>query len=488
MSDAPTLNRRAVLKGTTAFTVAALRPRHLRAADKSDVVIIGSGFSGLNAAIILADEGAKVRVLEASNRVGGRAYTADHVYGTPEFGASQIGQEYARVRDMAYRLGVELAQGSNINAPFTFAIGETLIRRDEWKSHSLNKTVGTEREVIPSALRNFYISKFNPFSSLEDWLEPTSAIYDIPMGQWLIEHGISSEALRLINEGLIDSDVWSTSLLMTLQEATRSRIMAGDSDTKTLDQFEAFAPLTSRVVGGTSRLPEAMARHLGDAVQLNKFVTSIGMNDGGVEISCMYGTRYNADFAISAVPFGPLRRISISPALGGRQAQAVRHLPYTNNTQVHIRLKGSPFWEQDEMDASLWTDGPINIVRQPIWHDGSRDRLVVICSGNKGDRFDQLSPEQRGQFAVREIERLRPSTKGKMEVIGIHSWKQHPWAYGCGFTFNPGQVTQFVHDMIKPHHRLHFAGEHTRRLEVGMESAMESGERAAFEVLERIST
>jgi monoamine oxidase len=32
--------------------------------------------------------------------------------------------------------------------------------------------------------------------------------------------------------------------------------------------------------------------------------------------------------------------------------------------------------------------------------------------------------------------------------------------------------------------RLHFAGEHTRRLEVGMEAAMESGERVALEVLE----
>jgi monoamine oxidase len=46
-------------------------------------------------------------------------------------------------------------------------------------------------------------------------------------------------------------------------------------------------------------------------------------------------------------------------------------------------------------------------------------------------------------------------------------------------------VNRFAHDMIKPHHRMHFAGEHTRRLEVGMESAMESGERAAFEILER---
>jgi monoamine oxidase len=41
--------------------------------------------------------------------------------------------------------------------------------------------------------------------------------------------------------------------------------------------------------------------------------------------------------------------------------------------------------------------------------------------------------------------------------------------------------------MIQPHERLHFAGEHTRRLEVGMESAMESGERAALEIIQGLS-
>ncbi len=51
--------------------------------------------------------------------------------------------------------------------------------------------------------------------------------------------------------------------------------------------------------------------------------------------------------------------------------------------------------------------------------------------------------------------------------------------------FGPGQVTKFARDMIIPHGRLHFAGEHTRRLDYGMEAAMESGERAAFEILDR---
>jgi len=38
--------------------------------------------------------------------------------------------------------------------------------------------------------------------------------------------------------------------------------------------------------------------------------------------------------------------------------------------------------------------------------------------------------------------------------------------------------------MSKPHGRLHFAGEHTRQYEIDMQAAMESGERAALEVLQ----
>ncbi len=40
--------------------------------------------------------------------------------------------------------------------------------------------------------------------------------------------------------------------------------------------------------------------------------------------------------------------------------------------------------------------------------------------------------------------------------------------------------------MAKPAGRIHFSGEHTARLDRGMEGALESGERAAFEIMERL--
>ena len=490
-----TTARRTVLKvGALGALAAASGPRVTFAAEKTNVIIIGAGLAGLNAALILADQGANVTVLEANSRVGGRAFTADHVEGHPEFGASQIGPDYARVLDVCQRLNVKLAQGSNINAPYTFSIGGKLVKKEDWAASALNKTVGPERAILPSALAGFYYKKGMPFKAPDDWLEANAAQYDIAPGFWFKKLGASDEAMRLMNEGLIAPDLWNVSLLTLLQEEARSADIFGTNKpapngatSENKDKFEAMAQRSQRVVGGTSRLPETMAKALGDRVKLRKVVASIEMTEKKVTVRCLDGTSYTADYAISAVPFRPLNRISIDPPLQGAQSEAVRHMPYANNSQIHIRLKGTPFWEQDGMDASLWTDGALTIVRQPFGYDGSRDRLAVVNTGKKGDRIDQLPPKERGEFVMREIERLRPSTKGKMEVIGVHSWPQYQFVEGCRHSYSPGQVTRFAVDMIKPHGRLHFAGEHTRRLDVGMESAMESGERAAVEVVARFA-
>jgi monoamine oxidase len=454
-----------------------------RAAESTEVLVIGGGFSGLNAAINLADEGVKVTVLEGSNRVGGRAYTGDNVYGRPEFGANQIGRYYARTRYMCERLGVELAVGSNINAPFAYSVGGELISKEDWAGHPLNKTAGDERGLLPSTLLGYYLNTYNPFTELDDWLQPEAEQYDIPVADWLVSKGASPAALKLMSEGA--TDLYHSSLLTMLQEMTRGRLLSGDEDLEGKDQFERAALTSARIVGGTSRLPEAMAAHLGDAVRMNAAVTNIASNRDGVEVRCLDGQRYRADFAIAAMPFGALRRITFEQPLTGNQEEAVTRMPHGNNTQVHMRIKGGPFWEQDGLDASLWTDGPLNMIRQPIAYDGSRDRLVAIAGGAKADRLDQLPPKARGEFVVAEIERLRPSTKGKLEVTGVHSWGQHPFVFGCRHSFDASQMRRVIHDMIKPHGRVHFAGEQTRRLEIGMESAFESGERAALEIIER---
>ena len=484
------LRRRQVLAiGGAALTAASL-PGGLRAApEKVDVAIIGAGLAGLNAAMLLTELGASVLVLEAAQRTGGRCKTADDWIHGPDLGGSQIGATYARVIDTCNRLGIELGAGSHMNAPYTPVIADRLIPADDWADSPYNLTVGDEREALPHTLAGYYISRRTPFTDLSDWRSPAAAEYDISIADWLRRQGASAEATRMIKQSLGGASIEQKSVLRILQEATRGQIEMKRFtayERKELDHYEIASLISSHVVGGTSRLTDAMTASLGDRVRVGRAVTAIEQDASHCTVRLASGESVTADFVISAAPFSKLREVSFDPPLQGVQAEAVASMQYNNQSQIWFSVNG-PYWEEDGLGASMWTDGPLSYIRQQIEPDGSRIKMSAIAAGTKAARLDAMAPAERSAFALAEIERIRPSTKGKLEVIGVHSWAQGPHVGGCSFELPVGRVLDWVENMGKPHGRVYFAGEHLRQSELGMEAAMETGERAAIDIVSQLS-
>ena len=111
--------------------------------------------------------------------------------------------------------------------------------------------------------------------------------------------------------------------------------------------------------------------------------------------------------------------------------------------------------------------------------------LTVWLKGNNAAKLDRLSDADAKAAVVREIETLHPAAKGQLEVLAYHSWHQDAFSQGDWAVWKPGQITAFAHGIGAAHGRLHFCGEHTAVSNRGMEGAMESGERAALEVLQQ---
>ncbi len=185
----PLSTRRELIKGLGGLAAGSVTTRLRAAPERADVVIIGAGLAGLNAAVVLSDAGADVKVLEAVRRVGGRVYTADQWTDRPELGASQIGPLYGRVRDAAGRFDVALVPFPVQSEPYAFALGGQLIAASDWAESPLNKTVGEERAVPPSALLPYYIARHNPFTGIDDWLQPIAAEFDVAAADWLRQQG-----------------------------------------------------------------------------------------------------------------------------------------------------------------------------------------------------------------------------------------------------------------------------------------------------------
>ena len=78
--DIPRISRREVLTGLSSVAVA---PAFAALPSAPDVVIVGAGAAGLGAARTLLDAGVSVAVLEARERIGGRAYTETATFGVP---------------------------------------------------------------------------------------------------------------------------------------------------------------------------------------------------------------------------------------------------------------------------------------------------------------------------------------------------------------------------------------------------------------------
>lgn len=482
------VSRREFVATASAAAALSIAAPARAAAEEADVAIVGAGLSGLYAGMILGELGLNVVVLEATQRAGGRCLTKDGWHRAPDLGGAQIGNDYARVLDVARRLDVKLGPGAHINAPYSFVVGGQLVAARDWASSPLNRTVGAERAVPPHALGGHYVEGRTPFKTLDGWLEPAAAEYDISLADWLTKQGASPEARRIIRESQ-GRPLEQLALLRMMQEATRGKIAMDKIDAAQVrgkDSYERAAVTSQHVVGGTSRLIEAMAASLGDRVRTGKIVRAIDVRGPRCEVRCADGTRVRARAALAAVPFSVLRRIAITPALQGDQADAVKRMPYGNQSQVWLRVR-KPYWEMDGIEASMWTDGAFNLIRQQIESDGSRELMSVLAFSEKSVRLDRMPEAERGRFAIAEIERIRPSTRGLFEFVGAHSWEAQPFQRGCSHQAVPGRVMAWSRAMALPHGALHFAGEHLRRFEVGMEAAMESGERAAREIAERLA-
>lgn len=472
--------RREFLYGLGA--VAASGPKAVRAQrDRTDVLVIGAGLSGLYSALLLEELGARVTVLEGRNRIGGRLHSLYALPGNPEVGGNSIASGYARVIDMAKRVDVELIDFAPRifgAPPPQLALGGELLSRSDWANSDRNPFSASNRDKMPWELIPQRLAGDNPLPTASDWVASEFEHLDVPLHDYFTERGLSDGEIRMGYDmspyfGSSSFDVSASMYLM---------------NQRWIQEQATIGTAIYAARGGNQRLPEAMAKKLQQEVRLDQEVRAITDDGSGVTVETRAGERHRARFVVCSLPFSKLRDTHMAPAFSGLQRRAVKTLSYMRNTLVFL-VPERPFWEADELSPSLWTDGVAGWVMAQRFGDDPDEvtGLVANTRGFGADVLDRLGPEAGPQRVIAEIEALRPAAKGQLSVGGFHSWWLDPFSAGDWAIYAPGQVKAFLPNILsKPHGRVHFCGEHTAFMNRGMEAAMESAERVAFEVAERL--
>jgi len=466
--------------------IGAALPRPLYAAPERrlDAVVVGAGLSGLYAALLLEEQGLEVQVVEGRQRVGGRVYTLMTVPGGVEAGGEVIGASYARMIDTARKLKLELHTPQWLAPPagWMYHIAGQRVLKDEWAASAVNPLSGEDRKILPERLLSTLMYRDAPIRdhSLDAWLTPEFARWDIPATDYLRAKGYNPETIRLAGVVVHTDRLSNTSALHEMRryhvgDSSRGNLTAGGQRSESL-----------QVKGGNSRMPEAMGRSLKRGVLLGKAVFAVESRNDGVDVRCTDDSSYGTRFAVVSMPMPRLRDVMFDPGLPEPLASAVREIEYGLSLQVHMRLRES-YWEKDGLPASMWTDTGIErftpLDRGP---DGGVSSVIAFINGVEARRFAFMTDAQCFEYVAAVAAKIRPSTKGQLELITIQSCARDPFGAGDWVYWQPGQVVKYGNHMRDGLDRVLFCGEHTAIMQRGMEGAFESGERAALEVLSRV--
>ncbi|MCS6968148.1 MAG: NAD(P)/FAD-dependent oxidoreductase [Cytophagales bacterium] len=450
---------------------------HWAADTRTDVIVLGGGIAGLYAALLLQEKGYTVRVLEASERIGGRLFTLDHLPGKPEIGGVEVGDGYKTILALAEKVGVAItppeAQPPQARELALFVRGKLLHAKDWATDAQANLLDPNEKNILPPLLESHYTMKNIPFKQLDEWYGGSFRQLDVSYAEFLKIHGASDEAIRLIDVNANILGVQQTSALHVLRSLSL-RIIGGSKT-------------TLRIAGGSSRLPQAIATKLKQSPETNKVVTRIVQKKNRVEVHCADKSKYTARAVICTLPFPSLRKLQMEIPLTELQQEAISQMPYIPISQVHMRPL-IPYWEKDKLPAAMWTDGPLGRIFAIYNQQGEVERLTAWMVGKEAIQFDQLTKEQAINFVTEQMEKMRPASRGAFEIIYINSWSANPFQGGAYHQYAPGQINRWVPHFARPAGNVCFAGEHTCFTHTGMEGAAISAERAVGEVEQLLST
>ena len=407
-----------------------------------DVIVVGAGAAGIGAARHLIARGLSVAVLEARNRVGGRAVTTTLRGHAIDLGAHWL---HAGPINPLVRLGRERGE------PLRLAPQDGHVR--------VGRRPGLPREVLASA-RAFDVADraMTAAAGRPGPDRPAETAVPPGLGPWgkrvALVHGlVSGRPLREVSLHDFPSQEYGDNVF---------------------------------VAGGYGAYVARLARGL--PVALGETVSRIGWSGAGVEVDTAAGSRLRAGAVVVTLPLMVLKRsLRFDPPLPEMAREAVDGFLDGIYEHAVLHWPSSPFRGADRLVSLVGTrhapPGLLARIDGTPFHYFELDAPCIAA-------LDAVGGEDRVRRFVRSVlaEHVGHRAIADLSIPAVSEWRGDALARGSWAVVPPGHAHAREALKAPVGERIWFAGEALSRHQWGTAGgAWEEGVRAADAIAERLS-
>src|SRR4051794_19355906 len=445
----------------------------------ADVVVVGAGVAGLVAAARVRAAGRSVAVLEARpDRVGGRLETVSVSGHAVDLGGTWIGADHARARALVAELGLRLRATSVAGRAVVADDGRLASERQQALRHPV-----AELSQRRASARLDSIARALPPAA--PWAAPDAQRLDAEtLDSWLRRHVVGSRSravLRGTLANILATDAEQVSLLHALAYLRSNggwRALLATAGGAQQDMVE----------GGAQSIADRMAERLGDAVVLGAPVRALEHGAGGVR-AVSDGVVVNGRAGVVALPPALAARVVYAPPLAGARDQLWQRMPHGDVIKV-VAVYDEAFWRGAGLSGESWgRDLPYSFSYDVADASGRPGALATFFVGERARVLRVLGEDEWRDRALAGLAHCFGAGASRPAAVVVRDWAAEPWTRGAyGGFMGPGAWTGFGSELRTPAGPIAFCGAETAVDAMGyVEGAIQSGERAADEVLARLA-
>jgi len=439
------------------------------------VVVLGAGIAGLVAAYELQQAGYKVSVLEARDRVGGRAWTirgndrivqndrplqqagfSDGMYFNA--GPARIPSWHHVILGYARRFNVPLETFINSHHATGWEFGGK-VHRGRQMVNDLHGRIGEllakaiDANALNDAMPKDELDGFRQFLGFYASLDAKGAYRGNSSSGFATWPGGYDQAPKPVDP-------------LTLKEILPDR---GAAFPQFFENIIDMQPTMLQPVGGMDRISYGIYEQVKPSVRLSAPVKAIRRIGNRVRVEHGPGSQMiEADYAVVTLPAHLLERIpnDFSPA----KKAALKNVNYLKSAKV--AFEAPRFWEADGVYGGLaWTDRLNENVIYPSDHHHA-PRGVIVGAYVAGwthqdtpEAFTRLPIADQIRISRESIEALHPGKSQLLQNPVAVNWGQVPYSEGVGALWGNGPADDGprgpqYEELLRPEGPIVFAGEH----------------------------